>query len=100
MFISSSIVVQIIGENYDAFRWGMSHSIIWTTIFFCAVAMFLIYLTFRKQEKAMVTYSRNAGMEANHKQSRMVAMQGMFFVVSFFLAWIFVFVSLLLHWCV
>lgn len=63
------------------------------------VAMFLIYLTFRKQEKAMVTYSRNAGMEANHKQSRMVAMQGMFFVVSFFLAWIFVFVSLLLHWC-
>lgn len=44
------------GIYYDAFRWGMAHSFIWSSIFFGAFVMVKLYREVRRLEKATEQY--------------------------------------------
>lgn len=89
------------GELAHLFRW-IHYGIIWSSIFFMTVAMFLIYRFVRQQEMSATKYRLRPGSvtsdtasppksscDDNRRKTRQVANQALLFCGALYLTWIF-----------
>uniref|UniRef100_A0A7S2XK93 G-protein coupled receptors family 2 profile 2 domain-containing protein n=2 Tax=Attheya septentrionalis TaxID=420275 RepID=A0A7S2XK93_9STRA len=83
------------GKNSGIFEWAFYYAWIWFAIVFVMVLMILLYMKVRKLETANLEH-RFVSMEMNHNdrnkhrsKSKKVATQGLLFVGSLYLTWMF-----------
>jgi len=76
------------GEDAWVYRWAFFHGPLWAVFGFSVIAMIMMYLSVKKQERAVAAYRMPADPSRRLASSHFAA-QACFYIAVFFLTWIF-----------